>query len=97
MSKEINSGGCCCTKPIQSLSRLTFPDGTHVGIIGLDAILKAMLAEDRPANAETAEEIVRRLKEKNYIPFSIIQEYETLLLGEYRKYIQDQKAKGPER
>jgi hypothetical protein len=56
-----------------------------------------MLAEDRPVNAETTEEIITRLKENNYIPFSIIQEYETLLLGEYRKYIQDQKAKSPKR
>lgn len=88
MSNAINRGSGCCAKPIQSLSRLTFPDGSHVGIIGLEEILKAMLAEDRPVNGETAEEIVRRLKGKNYIPFSIIQEYETLLLGEYRKYIQ---------
>lgn len=80
------------------MSRLTFPDGTHVGIVGLEEILKAMFAQDRPVNTETAEEIVKGLKEKNYIPFSIIEEYETLLLGEYRKYVQrriSEDAGGP--
>ena len=39
-------------------------------------------------NTNTAEEIVERLKQKNYIPSSARPEYEAVLLTEYRKYVE---------
>ncbi len=48
--------------------------------------------EGRPPNKETAEEILDRLeKNNNYIPSSARREYKSVLLKEYREYIQDKK------
>ena len=71
---------------------LKFPDGTQIGIIGLDDIIAELYAKGRKANAETAEEIIENLEtKKNYIPSSerTRKEYAYVLLNEYRTYIKD--------
>lgn len=65
-------------------------------MFGLDETLAELFSEGRPANNETAEEIIRRLEaHKNYIPTSdrAHQEYAYILLKEYRKYIKHQTDK----
>jgi hypothetical protein len=72
---------------------LKFFDDTEVGIYGLEEIMADLYAEDRPANDETSEEIIKRLEAyKNYIPTSdrAHREYAYVLLREYRKYVKDQ-------
>ncbi len=62
-------------------------------MFGLDETLAALYAEGRPANDETAEEILKRLEAyKNYIPSSerAHRDYAYILLREYRKYVKDQ-------
>jgi hypothetical protein len=57
----------------------------------LDEILADLCSKGRPANGETAQEIIVRLEEeKNYIPASDIvrREYAFLLLREYREYLE---------
>jgi len=54
-----------------------------------------LYSEDRKANDETAEEIIKRLEErKNYIPSSgrARKEYSYVLLREYRNYIKDRSG-----
>jgi hypothetical protein len=63
-----NTGGCC--PGMKGLTKLTFFDGGQIAIVGLEEILAAVYAEGRHLNADTAEEIVKRVKEKNYIPSS---------------------------
>ncbi|MBI5593721.1 MAG: hypothetical protein HY881_24985 [Deltaproteobacteria bacterium] len=51
-----------------------------------------LCAEDRKASYDTADEIIKRLKEKkNFIPSSVTvhREYAFVLLQEYRDYIQE--------
>jgi len=62
--------------------------------MGLGDILAELYAENRPANAETAEEILDRLEEKNYVPSSqrVQREYKNVLLREYRTYIEDRSG-----
>ena len=62
--------------------------------MGLGDIMAELAAESRPANAETAEEILDRLEEKNYIPSSerVKREYKNVLLREYRAYIEDRSG-----
>ena len=62
--------------------------------MGLGDIMTELYAENRPANAETAEEIFDRLEEKNYVPSSerIQREYKNVLLREYRAYIEDRSG-----
>lgn len=88
MLKDADKGGGCCAPPVQGLTRLTFFDGTHVQVNGLDAILAAMYAEGRKVSIETAAEIVERLKRKNYISPSGRLEYESAVHREYRKYVE---------
>jgi hypothetical protein len=76
---------------------LNFPDNTRVSVLGLDDIMAELYAEDRKASYETADEIIKRLKEKNnYIPSSasVHREYAVVLLQEYRDYIQDRSENG---
>ncbi len=47
-------------------------------------------------NLETAEEIVNRLGEKNYIPSCAKLEYQKFLLQEYRQYVAGKKDDSPE-
>lgn len=93
MSNRANPGYVCCAPPVRDLTKLTFLDGTQVGVIGLKGVLAALYAEGWQANDDTAEEITKRLEEKNYIPDSARQEYQRLFLKEYKKFVADQKNK----
>ncbi len=88
MLNDADKGGGCCAQPVKGLTRLTFFDGTHVQVNGLDEILAVMYAEGRQVSADTAAEIVERLKRKNYIAPSGRLEYESVVLREYRKYVE---------
>jgi hypothetical protein len=77
---------------------LTFPDDVKIRVVGLDDILADIYSEGRPADEETAEEIIHRLEDKkNYIPSSerARKEYAYVLLREYREYLARTKDKSP--
>ena len=76
---------------------LKFPDGTQLGVIGLDDIMAELYTEGGKATDETAEEIINRLEaKKNYIPASerVRKEYTYVLLKEYRTYLKDRSGSG---
>jgi hypothetical protein len=76
---------------------LRFPDGTKIGVVGLDDILADLYAEGTKTVDETAEEIIERLQaKKSYIPSSerARKEYTYVLLKEYRAYIKDRSSIG---
>lgn len=88
MSQNRNpSGGGCCGAPIKGLRRLTFPDGTQVGITGLDSVMENLYREGRLADARTAADILEQLKSENYFAPSARQEYEELFLKEYQRFL----------
>ncbi len=70
---------------------LKFPDDTRVRVTGLNEILAVLYGEGRQANQETAEEIMKQLEEKNFIPSSdrTRKEYAYVLLKEYRQYVDE--------
>ncbi len=70
---------------------LRFNDGTQAAVTGLHEIMAALYHEGREADGATADEIVRRLEEKNYIPPSSRREYRRLLLDAYREYVEGRK------
>jgi hypothetical protein len=75
---------------------LKFLDDSQFSVFGLDEILSKLSDEGRPANEETADEIIKRLEDmKNYIPDSekARREYRYVLLREYRAYIKEQAHK----
>ncbi|MEJ2095949.1 MAG: hypothetical protein P8Y38_02160 [Deltaproteobacteria bacterium] len=60
--------------------------------MGLVDIMAQLYAEGWESTDETAEEIIRRLEDKNnYIPLSerVRREYQYALLKEYKKYLQN--------
>jgi len=76
---------------------LKFPDGTCVGVNGLEEIMAELYAEGKKATAETADEAIKRLEaKKNYIPssYSVRKEYAFALLTKYRAYINDPSGGG---
>lgn len=63
-------------------------------MIGLDEIMADLYAQGKQPDAKTAEEILDRLeKDNNYIPASARREYRSLILREYRDYVDSQKEK----
>lgn len=82
------SEGSCCGTPIKGLRRLTFPDGTQVGVFGLDAVMERLYREGRPADAGTAADIMEELKSENYFEPSARPAYEDLFLREYRRFLE---------
>ena len=74
---------------------LKFPDGTSVGVNGLDEIMAELCAEGKKAPDATVEEIIERLEAKrNYIPssYSVRKEYAYALLEKYRTYMEDRSG-----
>ena len=80
--------GSCCGAPIKGLRRLTFPDGTQVGITGLDGVMESLYREGRPADAAAAAQIMERLRGDNYFAPSARKAYEELFLEEYRRLLE---------
>ena len=75
---------------------LKFPDGTRVRITGLNEIMADLYSEGRLPNRETGEEILDRLeRNNNYIPPSVRWEYKSVLLKEYKDYLESRKDKAP--
>jgi len=87
MQSNTPKGMYCCVPPTPGRRTLTFPDGSQVGVMGLNEILADMYAEGRIVSTETVEEIVERLSEKNYITPSFRQQYCDVLMDEYRRYV----------
>ncbi len=71
---------------------LKFPDGTWVGVNGLDEILAELYAEGKKVDDVTTEEIIGRLEaRKNYIPsaYSVRRDYVCAVRAKYRTYVND--------
>ena len=87
-------GARCCTPPTPGLRMLSFPDGTRAGVCGLSEIFAAAYREGRPADAETAQEMVERLSADNYVAPSARQQYCDVVIEEYRKYVESRQGSG---
>jgi hypothetical protein len=71
---------------------LTFPDGSKVGIVGLNEIMEDFYHQRKLANFEVASELMEKLETRNYFPSSEKTIYKMLLLSEYEALLED-KAK----
>ena len=92
MPDNCDTGSGCCAQPVRAMSKLIFPDGTQVGVVGLKEIFAVMCAEGRQANEATGEDIIDRLKAANFVPSSGPgrKEYSDVLLKEYKRYCRDE-------
>jgi hypothetical protein len=81
----------CCAPVPKGIQLLIFPDGSQVGVNGLESIFDDAYREGKKPDISVADELVRKLSENNYIPSVTWPEYEEVVLKEYRKFIE---AKG---
>ena len=92
MSVKIDLETCSpCNAPgIEAYRLLTFPDGIHVRVKGLDKIFEDAYQEGKKPHWSIASELVKRLSEYNYIPTSeaVRREYRNVLLKEYEEFIE---------
>jgi hypothetical protein len=75
---------------------LVFADNTKVSLKGLGEIMAALYAEGRRATYETADEIIKRLEERNnFIPSSETarREYLVALLREYHAWGEERSGR----
>jgi len=65
---------------------ITLPDGSRIGVTGLDEIFQDLYQSKKEPDADTAREIVNRLEKKNYIPPRTREQYQYAVLEEYKKF-----------
>ncbi len=88
MSQDTRPGAAgCCGPSIKGLRRLTFPDGTRVGITGLDEVMERLYRDGRLADARIAADIMEELKSENYFAPSARPAYEELFSREYQRFL----------
>ncbi len=91
-SIPMNQGtGSCCAPAAQGIRLLSFPDGSQIGINGLDGILGDAYKEGKTPDRSVAKHIVTLLSKNNYIPSSAWSEYEDVVLKEYQKFLEAKK------
>ena len=81
----------CCASLSEGIQWLIFPDGSQVGVNGLERIFDDAYGEGKRPDQPVANQLVRRLSENNYIPSVAWSECEEVVLKEYRKFFE---AKG---
>jgi len=87
MVENLNTGDNCCCKPsISGLRMLAFPDGSRVGLTGLDSVMADLQREGKPADEAAALEMISRLEKNNYIADPARKIYQEALLREYRHF-----------
>ncbi len=94
MSRPVNQGtGPCCAPATKEIRMLIFPDGSQIGVNGLDRIFDNAYREGKRPDESVADELVRKLSDNNYVPSVAWSEYEEVVLKEYRKFF-EAKEKG---
>ncbi|MGD0535066.1 MAG: hypothetical protein ABR999_06435 [Methanoregula sp.] len=61
--------------------------GKTVGITGLDAAFAAIQAREITGDAAISAELMRRIRENNYIPPALANEYAVAVLAEYHRAV----------
>jgi len=83
----IQGTGSCCAPAAKGIRSLVFPDGSHVGVNGLDALFEEACREGKAPDPSVAADMVARLSKRNYIPDSALSEYEEAVLKEYQRFV----------
>jgi len=85
---------CCPAAAARMVKKLTLPDGSQLGIVNLESILKEVaglkLADDRALKKE----LLQRVKIHNYVPPASDNEYSEALLEEYKRQHRETQREG---
>jgi hypothetical protein len=76
---------CCAAAAARMVKKLVLPDGSQVGIVNMENILRE-IADLKLANDNAIKkELLRRVKIYNYVAPTAEADYSRALLGEYNK------------
>jgi len=76
---------CCPAAAARMAKKLTLPDGSQVGILNLESILKEVADLKLADNNALKKELLQRVKIYNYVPPASDNEYSAALLKEYER------------
>ena len=76
---------CCPAAAARMVKKLTLPDGSQVGIVNLENILKEVADLKLVDNEAIKKELLKRVKIYNYVPPAADNEYSEALLKEYQR------------
>jgi hypothetical protein len=76
----------CATDALSGTRQLTVA-GKQIGITGLEAAFAAVQVRGLVGDAAISAELMRRIRENNYIPPAIADEYAAAVLAEYKKAV----------
>lgn len=73
--------------------RMLLIDGAPAGLLGLDEVFQALFEDNcHPDEPETAEKLIKGVRQHNYIPKPAQPAYQEALLREYRQYTQQRSG-----
>ncbi len=72
--------------------RMILIRGKLVGIMGLDDIFAEFHARGEAVDASIRDELLRMVKNKNFVPAALEQDYADALIAEYQRYIEEQTS-----
>jgi NAD-dependent dihydropyrimidine dehydrogenase PreA subunit len=67
-------------------TKLVTIEGKQIGIVGLDEVFEEFSQEERKLDEDLKHDLVKRLRELNYIPASKEEVYASVFLDEYEKF-----------
>jgi len=76
---------CCAAAPARMIKKLTMPNGSQVGIVNLENILKEVADLKLADDSAIKKELLQRVKIYNYVAPSAEADYSKALLNEYEK------------
>jgi NAD-dependent dihydropyrimidine dehydrogenase PreA subunit len=74
-------------------AKLIIIEGKQIGIAGLDDVLEKFIQEGREPDEAAKDQILRELKQLNYIPLSKEKIYAAAFLKEYERFRQSKAAR----
>jgi hypothetical protein len=83
--KMTDAKPCCAAAAARMVKKLTLADGSQVGIVNLESILKEVANLKLVDNEAIKKELLKRVKIYNYIAPPAEADYSRALLGEYEK------------
>ena len=76
---------CCAAAAARMIKKLTLLDGSQVGILNLESILKEVANLKLADDSAIKKELLQRVKIYNYVPPAADNEYSEALLKEYKQ------------
>jgi hypothetical protein len=86
--KEVKMTGekaCCAAAAARMIKKLALPDGSQVGIVNLESILKEVADLKLVDNETIKKELLKRVRIYNYVAPAAETDYSKALLKEYKQ------------